>query len=275
MEAKNPIVKMYSPKSKDRRPYGTAPLDLDLPQALEVMNKIAQEGRSMPESKLALILGNTITSSAFPRKVRALVAYGLLAELSDANYVLSELALSIAYPRSAEAQLESKKASFLRIEQFAFLFNQHKGKLLPADEFLRNIIEQEYKIPRDVSDVWIRQFKNGAKAAGLFHGRSDGKIQISESPMSTETVAEAVVDLQKFDPSRVDNDLSFTPAPAASEAVPIYKMAASGHATRIQLSGGQLAEFSIPDKLSSKDADKLKKALQGIATIIDSMVSEP
>ncbi len=264
-------------RTKEKRAYGKAPLELDLPQALEAMNKIAQEGKSMEVSKLAIVLGNTVTSSAFTRKIRSLVAYGLLTEQPEQQYALTDLALSIAFPRSPEAQLDAKKFAFLRIEQFAFLFNQHKGKLLPADEFLRNIIEQESGVPRDVSDVWVRQFKEGAKVSGLFHSRADGKIQIAESPMLGESAQEPIVDLiQKGESARVDGDGSHPFAMTPPEpAVPPWKMPASGHCTRIELSDGRRAEVNIPDKLSAKDADKLKKALQGIAVIIDSMVSEP
>lgn len=277
MDAKNSIVKMYSPKTKEKRAYGKAPHELSLPQALGVLNKIAQEGRSLDESKLALVLGNTVTSSAFPRKVRSLVAYGLLAEPSDSQYALTDLALSIAFPRSPEAEIEGTKTAFLKIPQFSFLFNQHKGKLLPADEFLRNIIEQECSIPRDVSDVWVRQFKEGARASSLFHLRADGKIQIAESPIIGDSTQESLLELiPKNEPVRQDGDGSHSMAmPLPAPVPPPWILPASGHCTRIELSDGRRAEFGIPDKLNAKDAEKLKKALQGIAVIIDSMVSEP
>ena len=278
MEAKNPSVRPFPAKAKEKRAYGKAPFELDLPQALEAMNKIAQEGKTLPQSKLAIVLGNTVTSSAFSRKVRALAAYGLLADQTG-QFVLTDLALAITFPRSPEAQLEAKKQAFLKIEQFSFLFNQHKGKLLPADEFLRNIMEQECSIPREVSDVWVRQFKNSARTAGLFHSRADGKIQIVESPMFAESPVLPQPPQELSEPleesERTDGEGSHglvVPRALAPQAP--LTISASGHCTRIDLSGGRRAEISIPDKLSPKDADKLKKALQGVAVIIDSMVSD-
>jgi len=179
MDAKNAAAK---------RPYGKAPLELDLPQAVDVLVRIAQEGRSFSASKLAVVLGNTITSSAFTRKIRSLSVYGLLNEQAG-QFTLTDLALAIIWPRSPQAQVEAKKQAFLKVEHFTFLFNQHKGKLLPADEFLRNILEQERGIPRDVSRVWVKQFKDGAGAAGLFHNRGDGKIQIAESPIAVSAAS--------------------------------------------------------------------------------------
>lgn len=287
MEDAKPSVRNWTVKiTKEKRAYGKAPLELDLPQALDAINRIAQEGKSMGESKLAIILGNTVTSSAFTRKIRSLIAYGLLSEQPDEQFALSDLALSIAFPRSPEAQVEGKKTAFLKIEQFSFLFNQHKGKLLPADEFLRNILEQECNIPRDGSDVWVRQFKEGARASGLFYIRADGKTQISESPMLGEIVQDEPVPVplpkvervEKLELVRSDGDGSGSLAYPSHEMMlqpQVWSLPASGHCTRIELSDGRRAEFGIPDKLSAKDAEKLKKALQGISVIIDSMVSEP
>ena len=274
MDSKNPTAKALPGKSKERRPYAKAPLELDLPQALDALGKIAQEGKALQESKLAIVLGNTVTSSAFTRKVRALCVYGLLTEHPDELFTLTELALAIALPRSPQTQLEAKKQAFLNVEQFAFLFNQHKGKLLPADEFLRNILEQECGIPRESSQVWAKQFKDGARAAGLFHSRGDGKTQIVESPVSVEVAAQQPIEPPE-DSARAGGDVSQGLIGLRSiEPQPSWAVAASGHCTRIDLSGGRRAEICIPDGLSAKDAQKLQKALDGIKVIIESMVSE-
>jgi len=285
MEVTKSSIKIFPARTKGRRAYGKSPLDLDLPHAIEAMNKIAQAGRSMSKSKLAIVLGNTVTSSAFARKIRALSSYGLIGEQPDGQFALTDLALAIALPRSPDGQMEAKKHAFLRIEQFAFLFNQHKGKLLPADEFLRNIIEQEFGIPRDTSDVWVRQFKSGAREAGLFHIRSDGKTSIAEStmfadgaPVSSSTPAPSPP--PPDNPEETNNELEGEGVrwfeqrlqqPLVSER---RSTSASGNYTRIDLSDGRRAEISIPDKLNAKDAEKLKRALQGIAVIIDSMVCD-
>jgi hypothetical protein len=276
MDSKNATVRVFPGKSTKKRPYGKAPLELDLPQALEAVGRISQEGKSLPESKLALVLGNTITSSAFTRKVRSLSAYGLLVDQTGGQFALTDVALAIAQPRSLLAQADAKKEAFLKIEQFAFLFNQHKGKLLPADEFLRNILEQECGITREASQEWVKHFKDGARTAGLFHNRGDGKIQIAESPMSS---IEAISTLppqpseRSDDAIRFDGDGSHSLAESrATEPPQPWMNAATGHCTRIELSDGRRAEINIPDRLSAKDAQKLQKALDGVRVIIESMI---
>ena len=111
MGPKNPTTRIFPAKTREKRAYGKSPLELDLPQALDAMNRIAQEGKSMPESKLAIVLGNTVTSSAFTRKIRALSAYGLLSEEAGGQFVLTDLALAIAArgPRKDNWKLRSRR----------------------------------------------------------------------------------------------------------------------------------------------------------------------
>jgi hypothetical protein len=198
----------------------------------------------------------------------------LLADQPAGQFALTDLALTIAFPRSYQTETEAKKQAFLRIEQFAFLFNQHKGKLLPMDEFLRNIMEQECGIPREFSQEWVNQFRTGARTAGLLHNRGDGKIQITESPVASVEIAAPPPQTSEQVEVRIDGDGSHGSLGRHLGLPPPELLAASGHCTRIDLSDGRRAEISIPDRLTAKDAQKLQKALEGIGFIIQSMVSE-
>lgn len=285
MEARSATVKTFPGKGKERRPYGKAPLEFSLRGAVEVVSKIALEGKSLSESRLAIVLGNTVTSSSFTRKIRTLTSYGLLVEQPGVQFGLTDLALAIALPRSVQAQAEAKKQAFLKIEQFNLLFNQHKGKLLPADEFLRNILEQEGGVPRDFSEVWVKHFKESARAAALFYSRGDGKIQIAESPVHNDLSASPLDDrpnekenarlqVSSEDKIQVAESVEVVRQASVQQQPQSQQITTSGHYTRIDLSDGRRAEIIIPDKLTGKDANKLKRALEGIAVIIESMVSE-
>ena len=279
MEPKN-TVKAGERGREKRLPYGTAPLALDLSQAIALTARIGQEGRPVPAARLAVLMGNTVSSSAFPKKVRALSSYGLLGYEAGDQCALTELGLMIASPRSPQAAAEARKQAFLNVSQYDSVFQQHKGKLLPADEFLRNIFEQDEKIPREYSQHWVNGFKEGARTAGLLHDRGDGRIQISDTPLAGDPVPPRAVLPPEVpierDDAREDYPANGLSAPAARNVGPPNPamMGASGHCTRIELSDGRRAEFSIPDKLTLRDAQRLKKALDGVAVIIDSMVSE-
>jgi hypothetical protein len=75
-----------------------------------------------------------------------------------------------------------------------------------------------------------------------------------------------------------DDQPPFTSLSASPSASPLEEtegpMVPYGHVSKIKLSEGRQAVFSLPDRLSSRDAQKLKGALQGLATIIDSMIEE-
>jgi len=65
------------------------------------------------------------------------------------------------------------------------------------------------------------------------------------------------------------------PEPLGRPVAPtLISLEASGHLTKIELSGGRYAAFTIPDHLTNRDAQRLKGALLGLSQIIDSMVDE-
>jgi hypothetical protein len=257
-----------SPKSQ-RLPYGTAPLTLTLADAVALIAKAGAEGSLLPAARLAIIAGNTVSSSSFVRKIGALRAFGLISEQEKDLYALTDLGISLSSPKSAEAFAAARKQAFLNVDAFNTLFQQQKGKLLAADEFLRNILEQDCKIPKEHSGQWAVHFRDAARAAGLFYDRGDGRTQVAESPIIPPAAPQS-------------KEINGTPAVAELKAEPAgdrivlrdQVCVAMGHTTRIELGGGKRAEFSVPDGITRKDAQKLKKALEGLAVIIDSMVIE-
>jgi len=250
--------------SSERYPRGSFPPYLTLGQAFELVEKIYEHaGGTASLDILSRITDNSTSSSSFIKKVNALKSYGLVTE-ENKTISLSDIGLALAAPKSSEAQALAKKQALLLLPVFSRIFEKHKGKLLPADEFIKNIVEQECKISRDISDRWVSAFKEALKAANLLHARGDGKYQIMESPQlgpappagngykqATET------QVQEETPRKEEN-----PRPTII----------SGHSTRIALSGERYAVFSIPDMLTEKDRQKIKSALTGLQSIIDSMV---
>ncbi len=276
MDDKKSVSNPVEPRAADRRvpksqrpPYGTAPLALTLADVSALAAKAGEEGPVLSAAKLAIITGNTISSSSFVKKIRALKAFGLISEQSKDLYTLTDLGLSVASPKSPEALAQAKKQAFLNIEAFNKLFQQQKGKLLAADEFLRNILEQDCNIPRDYSGQWAAHFRQGARAADLLYARGDGRTQVSESPVVFPTTSQIIE-------TNGTSAVAEPKANATEDRVEVRDQVyiAMGHLTRIELGGGKRAEFSVPDGITRKDAQKLKKALEGLAVIIDSMVIE-
>jgi hypothetical protein len=254
----------------ERLKRGSFPPFLGLADAFDLARAIYEQGGGRASvDLLSRLTGNSSSSSNFVKKIGALKLYGIVSEQNGA-VALTEQGNSIAAPISEDADLQARKASFLNVATFSRLFDRHKGKLLPADEFLRNILEQDIGIPQELSAEWLRAFKEGLKVAGLLYTRADGKTQVLELPGTS-------ADVQPIRPTIADNgsaspsiDISTSTAvPTASQSVPI---SASGNNTRFELSDGRVAEFRVPFGITARDAKRLKGFLKGLELIIDSAV---
>jgi hypothetical protein len=229
-----------------------------------------QGGGRASKDLLSRLTGNTSSSSSFTRKVNALKAYGLAGE-ENGEVILSHAGVAAVAPTEPKVSAEAKKVSFQQIEVFNRVYERHKGKILPAEEFLKNILEQEHSIPRELVKEWVSSLKDGLKAAGLLYDRGDGKLQIMEEPIVRHPRLRDDPTTDQSAPTKVN---------AANESASneltavVQQQIASGHNTRIELSGKRFATFSIPDVLTIKDVNKLKSAIAGLTAIIDSMVQE-
>ena len=253
-----------------RSPWGSNPPYMSLAESLSVAEKLYEHGGGRASKDLfSRLTGNSASSSSFSKKVAALKSFGLLTTPTKDEFVLTDLGNQIAAPTDPDLVDAAKKQSFLTIEIFGRIFDRQKGKLLPADEFLRNIIEQDCGIPRDLSAAWANAFKEGLRTAGLAHERGDGKIQIMESPVSSRNVFVSASMVAPTEVRPVSQEMR------EGEIQPMMVVpSAGGHSTKIELSDKRFAYFSIPDHLTITDAKRLKAALTGFSSIIDSMVNE-
>jgi len=254
----------------DRYKKGSFPPFVTFGDANTFAEKIYENGGGRASyDLLSQIFDNSIKSSSFTKKLAAIKWFGLVAEPTKGEVVLSDIGLAIAAPQSTNAASSAKKEAFLKIEPFAKIYERHKGKLLPADEFLKNIFEQDSGIPKDLSASWVSAFKEAIRTTGLLYDRGDQKTQIMESPTIAlgRTSNVSLAQLDTAAESKENTPVESQPAPGPS-SVP------TGHSTTIALSGQRFAVFSIPDSLTTRDAQKLKSAISGLTAIIDSMVDE-
>jgi len=252
-----------------RMPRGSNPPFILFSEALRLAQAIWENGGGQfTYDMLSRLTGNSSSSSSFIKKLNALKAYGLVND-SGNIVALTDQGRDAVAPISPSIEAAARKSCFLNIEVYSKLYERHKGKLLPADEFLKNIIEQECRIPKDLLDAWIPHFKDAAATAGLLFRRSDGKYQIAEEPI----IAPQSESGNGVEPS---DHAEQAPTNPTKEDPPISVpfVSSSGHTTKIELSSKRYAIFSFPDSLTARDAQKLKGALSGLSAIIDSMVDD-
>jgi hypothetical protein len=255
----------------DRYKKGSFPPFVTFAEAISFAEKVYENGGGRASyDLLSQIFDNSIKSSSFTKKLAAVKWYGLLIEPTKGDVLLSDIGMAIVAPQSPGAASNGKKVAFLKIEPFVKIYERHKGKLLPADEFLKNIFEQDSGIPKELSNGWVSAFKEAIRTSGLLHDRGDQKIQIMESVVVPLTVAVAS-GMEMKDKAVAQRSHS---ADLPMQVPVVQETASSGLNFNIGLSGGQTAKFFIPDKLTAKDIQKLKGALEGFVSVIDSLICE-
>ena len=260
---------MAGSSDQKRLPKGTFPPLLTLGDAASLARKVYEHGGGEASfDLLSQMAGNSVSSSTFIKKLASLKSYGLAIE-QNKTISLSDLGLAIAAPTDADSSASALKAALLRIDILNRIYERHKGKLLPADEFLRNIIQGEFRVPREIADRWVRSFKESSRAAGLLLERPDGKIQVRDTAGVEVGKVEAPSDSPAPSPE--------TPVrpPSQNSSVDVSApFSGSGQSSRLQVSGGRYATFYVPDRITKRDADKLKGTLTGLIAIIDSLVTD-
>lgn len=248
-----------------RLPKGTLPPFLTLGDAVDLALRLYEHGGGSASSDLlSQLAGNSVSSSTFVKKLASLKLYGLATE-QNKTITLTDLGLAIAAPTDADGAISARKNALLKVDVFNRVYERHKGKLLPADEFLRNIVQSEFRIPRDVAGLWVRSFKDSARTAGLLLERSDGRTQVRDGAVTEVSKADAPTTSAQAAP----DSRSSSRSDLIDVTVPL---SASGQSSRFEVSGGRYASFYVPDKITRRDAEKLKSALTGLSAIIDSLV---
>jgi len=261
-------------EKRARRPRGSYPPSLSLPDAVSVITHLYENvGGDASYDTFAGVIENSPSSSTFHRKLAALKNYGLVTD-ENRHLRVSSLGDLIVAPTSVDERMDALKKAFLSVEIFAILYDKYRGKLLPQDEFLTNVVTG--LVPKEFANTWIDRFKQSAKAAGLIRDRGDGKLQVREMAESASLASggdsfssptASIAPSASVSPS---SSASPSPAPPDEDG----EGGTYGHVSKIKLSEDRQAVFKLPDRLTGRDAQKLKGALQGLATIIDSMVEE-
>lgn len=175
-------------KRKKNIGYGVKPPYVDLGEALELVDKVYNDGGgSVSEDQLSAMFSNSVQSSSFRLKLGALKTFGLVSQAGAGTRVeLSEVGRSYSAAMTAGQRASAVQAAFLNIENYRKLFEFWSGKVLPQDEFFLNSIRERCKVPAELARSWKNSFMESARAAGLLQERADGRVQLRREPGSTE-----------------------------------------------------------------------------------------
>ena len=107
-------------------------------------------------------------------------------------------------------------------------------------------------------------------------------MQIAAEPLSDEPAKSTEEIPQPNEEPRTTNSILQTQELASSKHAAVREQhgntliisTAYGHTSKIEISESRSAVFFVPDKLTKRDVAKLKKALEGVNLIIDSLIVE-
>lgn len=119
-------------------------------------------------------------------------AYDLLIKSGD-KYSLSETARKILAPNYPEEKTEGIVKAITVPTVFSKFYSEYNGKLLPQDEFLLNILESRYDVPRDRLEEARDLILANARFAGIMSEHADGKrlIRLDSAPRPSASSSSA------------------------------------------------------------------------------------
>ena len=142
-------------------------------------------GKSASWDELATAAGVGARSTVTKYLVWSAQAYDLLIRNGE-NYELSETARKIIAPNYPDERAEGvlKAATIPTI--FSKFYAEHNGKLLPEDDFLSNVLENRYQVPRDRVEEAKSILLANAVFAGILTEHANGKkiIRLGGQPAS-------------------------------------------------------------------------------------------
>ena len=240
--------------------YGVKPPYLSLREAIETIKDMYEKSAAeLSVESLADLLGNTVRSSSFKKKMMALKNYGLIDQASGNNAIrISNLGMKIVAPSTPNVRVRAKKESFLRINTFMVLHKLWEGKILPAEEFFRNTLREKCGIPPELLEGWRDIFIESAQEASLLQQRTDGKMQVRSEPIAEEAEegagGEGEENLPPEDPEAEKERLRKPPPPS-----PVDK---SVKRFQIQLLGEKIGAVELPIGWDAEDVRKMIRVIR-------------
>jgi hypothetical protein len=131
-----------------------------LEEAVRIAQRINESsGNAAIPEFVAEIYGLRPTSSIFQNLLNTAVQYGIVAPAKHSEKIsLTEIGLNIVAPTSPEQRQSALWKAFTAVELFRKVTELYAGKPLPEQEFFKNILVRDFKIPRDQVERFIAVF---------------------------------------------------------------------------------------------------------------------
>lgn len=191
---------------------------VDLKQSVENVKQIDQKvGGKGTAEVIADVLSSTVTSSKFKATISSAKQFNLVSREDD--FILqTELAKKIIYPTRSETELENKRQAFFSCQLFLDVYNRLKGKLLPTEELLGNILVSEFNIStaKQSREKAVHSFIESAIYADLLIEEEEGQFKCIDLEIPNSTYND-IKDIDIEEPEENVDFSAISPEEAVSE----------------------------------------------------------
>jgi hypothetical protein len=257
----------------DKVSYGINVPWISFEESISIIKRLVPIGGLQgSQDALSHVMGNSLRSSSYVLKVRALRQFALI-DIKEKDYNLSDLAQQIVQPDSEERSTQALFDSFNSHKILRRIWENYRGKILPKEEYLSNWISLNLNIPKDVANSWAKYFMSAARYLNLLHERPDGAYQVLNqiSFQKSDAIPEKDEDRQSnsnISPLELSKPIENLQKRSIGEFVESEEW---GILNQRKVSGNRKAIFAIPDELSEKDIELIKTILKGIEASLDGL----
>src|SRR3990167_805383 len=230
---------METKKEEFKREKSSLYPSYDLKDCIEFVTRIDNlGGKSVAENTLlgALKLKSRSTRT-YTGKLSSSKQFGLVA-IKGSFLEVTDIARRILYPTGGESEKrELLSKTFLKPSLYTKLVERFKEKQLLPEDILANVLMNEYGISKAAKDRAAKVFVDSAKYVGFLSG--DGVLRTGEKAEPVQEQVKETEEREQVSPSS----------------------AAGMQSVRVTLSGGTIGTINVPNTITKKDVERLKKML--------------
>jgi nucleoside 2-deoxyribosyltransferase len=180
------------------RPFPRVVLQEAIKVPLAIRHK--NGGNPWPPDQVAEAVGYGKGTSSFYYLTASSRDFGLTEGTRDTPEIaLTDLGRRLAYAETPEQEVETRQEAFLRIDLFREVLDYYKGSQLPEMNYLRNTLENKFKLDPTIHEEFADLFRKNCEFVGIQEGIADRGGAPVKRPATLKSVTDvATIGISEF-----------------------------------------------------------------------------
>jgi hypothetical protein len=194
---------------------------LRIPKAILDQNA----GKSCTVIEAASFLGAKTAHGEFQVEVSSASKYGFLDRPEAGKVQPTDLARKILIPQTPDDEINGYREAILKAPTISDVYKHYRGENLPDEQFLKNTVVENYKVPAEKFLEFKRIFLDSLEVAQLLsrHGDKTRVVDVASEPPSSEEKSDRIKKLEKAAKPSV-TDTCFVMQPFAAPLGTYYEL---------------------------------------------------